>query len=803
MSISFSGIILDEKSKKYLRSLYLDKIPSGWKWYGQHMTICMGELPPNLKKDLSKKITLNVEYIGENKFAIALLVSGYYTKNNIPHITLAVNDEKGGSPKDSKNITNWSYIEPFQLTGTIEEVPNQKIEEYERKGQGIITNGNPMSKDDLNYQRQMDLPPTQHSSMNVREHKTKEEFISEVISTFPKNVGGMGASLEGWVDSGVDKDGVGLDYILEENQSNDSKEKILNAMNNILPFKNDIMENGGEMYAVGGIVRDMFINKPSDDLDIVVRGIPHENLETILKKYGHYKLTGTNFGVYKFKANDENINNELESLGLQTTIDIALPRIDTKGEGKGHQGIEAQADYKLSIVNDLKRRDFTINSIAMDTKGNIIDPFGGVDDMKSGIIKWTNPEAFLDDPLRILRAIRFASVFGYELDTKTFNAVEKTSKRLLELPRERFRMEFIKMLNKENPGKIITHAINLIKNLNIYDIIFGVPQYNVDFSKIKNMSEFGFLIYGNKNNATEKFEKYFLATNDEIEDLIGFQMAQSNVSDDFHKRLLVFNIIKITNRIFDSSYFPGDLRKTYEFMKNNNIPLKTKELTINGNDLMNLGFKGKEIGEKIREILRSIFNDDLKNNHEDILNFLIKDTEENLNENIENGITSISAYDMDGTLLNTPLENEGREEWEKRTKEKFPFIGWWGRSESLDTQIFDIKPFPNILSHYMKDFNDKNNYTLILTNRVQKLDDTIIRVFKENNIPIYDLNTKAGRENKGERLKLIYEKFPNVKIINFYDDDMRHLNDVRETFESKNLTLNLFLVKNDQIQKVN
>lgn len=167
---------------------------------------------------------------------------------------------------------------------------------------------------------------------------------------------------------------------------------------------------GADVYAVGGFVRDQLRGIPSEDVDIL---ITHHSVEEIIGKiesFGKVDLVGKSFGVIKFTLNTK-------------TYDIALPRKDTpKGEGiKGHKDFIISADPDLPLDDDLKRRDFRCNSIALRlSDGAIIDPLGGESDIQDKILSLANPKAFPDDPLRVLRAARFASVLEFQVDSKIY-----------------------------------------------------------------------------------------------------------------------------------------------------------------------------------------------------------------------------------------------------------------------------------------------------------------------------------------------------------------------------------------------
>jgi hypothetical protein len=122
--IQYSGVILDESSHEKLINRFTSFIPEGWEIFTHHMTIVTKGLPEELKGDLGKLITLTVEAIGVSDMAIAVKVSGYPSKNDIPHVTLAVNPE-GGKPHMSNQIKNWCDLsQQFKIAGTIREITN-------------------------------------------------------------------------------------------------------------------------------------------------------------------------------------------------------------------------------------------------------------------------------------------------------------------------------------------------------------------------------------------------------------------------------------------------------------------------------------------------------------------------------------------------------------------------------------------------------------------------------------------------------------------------------------------------------
>jgi len=134
MSISYSAVILTDESKRKLKSLFFNSVPSNWKWFGHHMTINIGEISGELIDLINKKVKLTAYEIGVSDKAIALKVKGFPSKNKIPHITLSVNINEGGKPKDSNDILKWEPLKHhINLVGEVQEIPHQQIKETIRK----------------------------------------------------------------------------------------------------------------------------------------------------------------------------------------------------------------------------------------------------------------------------------------------------------------------------------------------------------------------------------------------------------------------------------------------------------------------------------------------------------------------------------------------------------------------------------------------------------------------------------------------------------------------------------------------
>jgi tRNA nucleotidyltransferase (CCA-adding enzyme) len=191
---------------------------------------------------------------------------------------------------------------------------------------------------------------------------------------------------------------------------------------------------GKDVYAVGGYVRDLLRGISSDDIDTLVTRRPLEDIVAKIEPYGKVDLVGKSFGIIKFTIKGK-------------TYDLALPRTDRpKGDAsRGHKNILASSDPDLPLETDLERRDFRCNSIALRlADGKLIDPFNGAKDIRAKIIRVTNTESFPEDPLRVLRAARFASILGFSMDPAIYDLAKSID--LSGLSVERVNEELFKIL---------------------------------------------------------------------------------------------------------------------------------------------------------------------------------------------------------------------------------------------------------------------------------------------------------------------------------------------------------------------
>ena len=460
----------------------------------------------------------------------------------------------------------------------------------------------------------------------------------------------------------------GFDMYREPNGMNEmiNEAEIMSLQD--LPFKNDVEQMGGKILSVGGAVRDEFLGKESKDLDILVTGIPMEQLEQILSKYGKVDAVGKSFGILKFKPK-----------GATEDIDVAIPRSEkSTGEG-GHKGFEVSSDHELPVEQDLFRRDFTINAIAKDMDGNIIDPFGGQEDLKNKIIRIVNPEAFSDDPLRMLRAVQFASRFGFTIEPKTMEMIKANASRIVEIPPERILTEFDKIVKKGN----VKYGAVLLDETGLFSQIFGRPPYYsfedtiYPFDKVKTMGEFVFLLMHNTIESPAEFYKSNLKGDiDTYKEIKGLNAAfEMDSTNPIAARSVAHNMYLYSPQSLQSQIIPNTVQRAAQELLQGKYPKNSIELAVNGNDLINAGLKGKEIGDMQKSLLLKVYGDKVKNDKEELLG-LVGGNEDS--EPIDEAKNKWVNYKYDGEPFYFDPETLSDAKWQVLTN-LLTKMGWQAR----------------------------------------------------------------------------------------------------------------------------
>jgi poly(A) polymerase len=364
-----------------------------------------------------------------------------------------------------------------------------------------------------------------------------------------------------------------------------------------------LLDKGDEIKLVGGCIRNFLMKKPITDFDLACKYRPEKTME-ILGKAG-IKVVPTGIAHGTVTAIINNIAFEITTL-----------RKDIEPDGR-HSKITFTDDY----LEDAKRRDFTINAIYLDFKGNLYDYFNGIEDIGREIIKYIgNPEERIqEDYLRILRFFRFYAHYGFSLDKNGLIACIKYKANLLKLSGERIKTEMFKILNSTYPA----NALKIMQDNGILQKITNDKEF--DFHKLtlsclirKKLGlkkdaifNLALLIKGQTNfkKILEYFKNNWKLSNKEYKYLL---FLLSNKLEKYNKKEIKKVLFELKNKDNVINLMLLDcllhkdikkrsipyLKKTIIFIKNYKIPT----LPITGADLKKIGLKeGKEMGEALNK----------------------------------------------------------------------------------------------------------------------------------------------------------------------------------------------------------
>lgn len=422
-----------------------------------------------------------------------------------------------------------------------------------------------------------------------------------------------------------------------------------------LQFIKAIENEKGIVYLVGGCVRDYVMGIKPNDIDLLVSKIDIDYLVNILTQHGKVDLIGKSFGILKFKCSEN-----------KTEYEIALPRTEVS-IGKKHTDVEINYDKDLPIEKDLYRRDLTINSMAMMLSGILIDPYEGALDIKRRIIRKTNNDSFNQDPLRLLRAVRFGITFDFDYDRETLNDIRKSFNEGIVLTPERTSSEFNKILNFKT-DIIYKH---LFETRTLMFISYGfddTPKKNfssyTEYLKLNSHKTEVHLLFKDSviNDANyskeEKLAVLYVLTDYQIDiqaiiegssisydrvRLIAHVYSVITRPYDYTRLALVENVKNIKyvsehlQKLFFSMIEPILIKKSYlnsrDIEKSKNFrldvcnkiisgeyPTDVKDLDINGYELQKLGFFNEDIKKVQNELLKYIYNDSISNKNIMLIN---------------------------------------------------------------------------------------------------------------------------------------------------------------------------------------
>jgi tRNA nucleotidyltransferase (CCA-adding enzyme) len=435
-------------------------------------------------------------------------------------------------------------------------------------------------------------------------------------------------------------------------------------MKMVLPEKvkkilNTLSEHGYEGYAVGGCVRDSILGRVPQDWDITTSARP----EQVKALFLHTIDTGILHGTVTVMLGHEG-------------FEVTTYRIDGEYEDARHP---KEVSFTSNLLEDLRRRDFTINAMAYNEKDGLVDAFDGAEDLKRGVIRCVGcaKERFSEDALRMLRAVRFAAQLGFTVEKETKAAIIELAPNIGKVSAERIQVELVKLLTSPHPEQVrMLYETGLSRVfLPEFDRMMETPQQNPHHC----YSVGEHTIVALQNSPADKVIRLTLLlhdvakplcrTTDEegIDHFYGHQGKSSELARGILRRLKFDNettdrvcrlvqwhddtpelqekaVRRAINRIGREQYpalfavKQADMmaqssfrreeklarlegyRRLYQKIIDERQCISVKELAINGSDLIAAGMQpGKEIGEVLKQLLDQVLEDPAQNTKENLL----------------------------------------------------------------------------------------------------------------------------------------------------------------------------------------
>lgn len=426
---------------------------------------------------------------------------------------------------------------------------------------------------------------------------------------------------------------------------------------------------GFEAFLIGGSVRDYIMELPIGDIDITTNATPQQ-VEEVFKDFRVIE-TGLKHGTVTVLIDGE-------------PLEITTYRCEGTYSDNRHPD---SVTFSKSLADDVVRRDFTMNGIAYDFGNGFCDLVGGIEDIKNKTIRSIGDAEtrFREDALRILRALRFSAVLGFEIEENTKKAIHKCRELLKNISAERIREEIVKLICGKNAYSVLAEYSDVIcvfipefkacvgfeqKNRHhIYDVYTHILKA-VECSKPDPVIRLALLFHDIGKPAVAYFdedgEQHFYShpkisaeiteeimtrlrfdndTKNKVVTLVKFHdspIMLNNADKPDRKRLkrimsqigkaLIFDLIEIKrcdNLAQKPRYYRGDnfytetLNVINEIISENEC-FSVKDLKINGNDLIALGYKGKEIGEKLNACLDAVIDGKVENDKQELVKFILK-----------------------------------------------------------------------------------------------------------------------------------------------------------------------------------
>lgn len=358
---------------------------------------------------------------------------------------------------------------------------------------------------------------------------------------------------------------------------------------------------------VGGCVRDTLLGKTPTDYDITTSASPEEIKEVF--KGEKIVETGIAHGTVTLVLKSGN-------------YEITTYRIDGEYKDNRHP---VSVSFTKSIENDLARRDFTVNAMAYNKKDGITDLFCGMGDLKKGVIRAVGEAKvrFSEDALRILRAVRFASVLGFEVEEKTAEAARLLKGNLKGVSRERITAEWRKLLEGEGSYRVISLFGEVIKEVIPQLTLKRLPDEDI-WQKFSGREReiYLFALYSDKAG-------YICALKDMKSDNERLKFGASVLEivenpPGADEKSVAQTLIKYGEEVTDTAFrigeainaVPGDIRKITEKFKSKKTPVKVSDLDISGREIISVGASGEAVGKILNALLLSAAVGEIENRRE-------------------------------------------------------------------------------------------------------------------------------------------------------------------------------------------
>ena len=365
----------------------------------------------------------------------------------------------------------------------------------------------------------------------------------------------------------------------------------------------EILEKSGfEAYLVGGCVRDLILERNPNDYDITTNALPEQIIDT----FKEYKTipTGIEHGTVTVVIN-------------KFQIEITTFRKESTYSDNRHPD---SVEFTPSLKEDLVRRDFSMNAVAMDLRQHIIDIYDGIGDMKMGVITCIEEpdKRFEEDALRILRALRFASQLGFGIEKKTSESIHRNAYKLKNISAERINTELEKLINGKNPYPILKEYQDVVK-------VF-MPEYAYTDCILKDEIKSPLIrrsaFFLNIKSVFDIMKRLKYSNRDIDETIILIENFNADVESKADLKILLKNIGESLLRELlnfiegsckkDSNIIKASFSMLEEIIENNEC-YSIAQLEVNGRDLMNLGIKGVAIGQTLNLILEKVICGELEN----------------------------------------------------------------------------------------------------------------------------------------------------------------------------------------------